>query len=129
MRRDLVLVRGVSGSGKSTFAELITPHVFSADDYFMRDGKYEFNAEELGKAHFWCKLKTEEAMQRGIDKIAVANTFTTWKELKPYFELAKKYNYRVFSVVVENRHGSGDVHSVPPETLDRQEERFNIKLR
>jgi hypothetical protein len=59
----------------------------------------------------------------------VSNTLTTEKELKPYYELAEKYNYTVFSLIVENRHGGTNVHNVPEETLDKMEKRFSIKLR
>ena len=64
-------------------------------------------------------------------EIIVSNTSTTEKELQPYLELAKKYDYKVVSLIVENRHGNKDIHGVPEETLVKMENRFkqNIKLR
>jgi len=82
----------------------------------------------LGAAHLECQNKTVKAMKEGVEKICVANTFTTERELAPYLELGKKYGYRVFSIIVENRMGTKNVHDVPPEVLEKQKNRFNIKL-
>lgn len=128
MNRDLILIRGVSGSGKSTFAEFLYAPIFSADDYFMRNGKYEFDANKLGAAHLDCQTKTANALKKGTPRVVVANTFTTVRELKPYIELGKKYGYRVFTIVVENRHGGINVHNVPAATLAKQKGRFDIQL-
>lgn len=124
----LYLVRGVSGAGKSTLADQLFGTTVSADQYFEYDGGYEFDASKLGHAHKWCQKYVENLMQ-GNNDVAVANTFTTVKEMKPYYKLAEEYGYTVFSIIVENRHGGTDVHNVPEEALQRQENRFNIKLR
>ena len=128
MEKNLILVRGISGSGKTTFAELISGIVFSADDYFMKDGKYEFDSNKLGAAHLECQEKTRVAMKNGTSKICVANTFTTDWEMKAYMTLAKNFGYKVFTVIVENRHGGTNVHDVPAPVLQKQKDRFSIKL-
>jgi hypothetical protein len=48
--------------------------------------------------------------------------------MKPYFELAKQYDYRVTTIIVENRHGAKSIHNVPPETIKKMTDRFEIKL-
>lgn len=127
--RNLVLIRGISGSGKTTFAELVCNTVFSADQYFEdENGNYNFDASKLNDAHEQCQKNTEEAMSKGLSKICVANTFTQEWEMAPYFKLAKKYGYRTFSIVVENRHNNVNIHDVPTETLNKQKSRFDIKL-
>jgi len=73
-------------------------------------------------------MKTKEAMETGLSKICVANTFTTQREMKEYFQLAKQFGYRVFTVIVENRHGGTNVHDVPEQVLTKQKVRFDIKL-
>lgn len=133
--KTLYLFRGVSGAGKSTTAESLAGYnkVNSADDYFYEHGtnknKYEFNSNLLHIAHKQCKNRVEFRMSVSDSSVFVANTFTTEKELKPYFDLANKYDYRVISLIVENRHGNSSIHNVPKETLDKMETRFNIKLR
>jgi hypothetical protein len=67
-------------------------------------------------------------MIKEIPKIAVSNTFTQEWEMEPYFEMAKKYGYKVFSIVIENRHGGSNEHGVPEDKIKIMKERFEIKL-
>lgn len=97
--------------------------------FFEKDGEYKFDATKLGAAHAWCKSEVERAMQYDLSRIFVANTFTMEKEINPYVELAKQYGYDVVSLIIENRHGNSNIHSVPEESLKRMEERFAVKLR
>jgi hypothetical protein len=60
--------------------------------------------------------------------IAVSNTFTQEWEMEDYFKLAEKYNYKVVSLIVENRHGGKNVHGVPDDKLEIMRNRFEIKL-
>lgn len=129
--KSITLIRGISGSGKSTFAEFISDgkyDIFSADDYFMVDGEYKFDPSRLKLAHEDCKNKVEDAMKRNEYSIFVANTFTRKWEMDGYFELAEKYNYRIFTVIVENRHGNKNVHNVPETSINGMRERFEIEL-
>lgn len=63
-------------------------------------------------------------MKKQIDKIIIANTMTSEKELKPYYDLATQFGYKVFSFVLENRHGGVNVHNVPEETLEKMKNRL-----
>ena len=129
MAKTLILVRGLPGSGKTTFARILgAGPVISADDYFMHNGKYIFKPEELGRAHKSCQAETAAYMYEGRGRVYVANTFTTESEMKPYFDLAKKYAYIVFTVIVENRHGGSSVHNVPEASVQAMKNRFSIKL-
>jgi hypothetical protein len=59
-------------------------------------------------------------------KIVVSNTFTLEWEMKPYFELAKVYGYKVFTIIVENRHNGKNVHEVPEDKIQMMKDRFEI---
>jgi hypothetical protein len=72
-------------------------------------------------------MKTD-GTQVNVDKIVVSNTFTQFWEMEPYFELAKKYGYKTFSIVVENRHGGVNQHGVPEEKVEQMKNRFELKL-
>jgi predicted kinase len=128
MEKNLIILRGLPGSGKSTLAKLFDGFVCTADDYHMKNGKYEWKLENAGKAHFECQAKVEWGMKKNAHKIIVANTSTTEKEMKPYYDLANKYGYRVFSVICENRHNGKNTHNVPQESIQKMLERFSIKL-
>jgi predicted kinase len=139
MNKVLVILRGLPGAGKSSFANLIWQSgvIFEADKYFINEeGEYVFDAFKLPKAHQWCIQSIEAAMKRNeesngqyFSEIVVSNTTTTEKEMQPYLDLAKAYGYNVVSLIVENRHGNVSVHGVAEETMDKMEKRFEIKLR
>jgi hypothetical protein len=61
-------------------------------------------------------------------KVIVSNTFTQEWEMKPYFELAEKYGYKTYSIIVENRHGGVNEHGVPEDKLEIMRKRFEILL-
>jgi hypothetical protein len=48
--------------------------------------------------------------------------------MKPYFDLAEKHGYRVYSLIVENRHGGVNEHGVPEDKLEIMKNRFEISL-
>lgn len=136
--KNLILLRGLPGSGKSTTAKLLGAggagyaH-FEADMYFMVDGQYQFNPSALKNAHQWCQSSVEHAMllnkTQGLNStIIVSNTFTQEWEMDAYYKLAEEWGYQVTSLIVENRHGGVNVHGVPDEVLDKMKQRFEIKL-
>lgn len=133
---DLILLRGLPGSGKSTLGDVIlqttqqhNPDVLSADNFFIDDkGNYNFDVTKLKEAHNLCQQKCAERMRLEFSKIVVANTFTQEWEMDPYFEMAKRYRYRVHTLIVENRHGSTNIHDVPNEKLVQMKDRFQISL-
>jgi predicted kinase len=134
----LFLVRGIPGSGKSTFAKNIWNEyaVCEADKFFhnKETGEYNFDASRLKEAHEWCRnevetrMKDHQANPQYYPEIVVSNTFTQEWEMQSYIDLAKKYGYQVTTLIVENRHGNRNVHNVPDETLDRMRQRFEVKL-
>jgi predicted kinase len=139
MEKVLYIVRGIPGSGKSTFAKMLVGEDFlvcEADKYFIdkETGEYNFDSTKIKEAHKFCQDTVETYMKDSLAndqfyrEIAVSNTFTQEWEMRPYFELAKNYGYKVFSVVVENRHGGTNQHGVPEEVLTKMCERFEITL-
>lgn len=100
-------MRGLPGSGKSTFAKKLVGADFlvcEADKYFIdkETGEYKFDPFQLKAAHKACQETVEIYMKDSLlndqfyRQIAVSNTFTQEWEMKPYFELAEKYGYSVF---------------------------------
>jgi len=118
----------VTGSGKSTFAGMVGRAICCADDYFTYGNDYRWSPDKVSAAHDWSQRKCRRFMKAGIERIVVANTSTRVREMQPYMDLAEQFGYRVFTVIVESRHGNKSVHNVPEETLEKMRERFNIKL-
>jgi predicted kinase len=125
--KTLILVRGLPGAGKSTFAKTLGGIHIEADHYFMKDGEYKFDASKLKQAHEYCRTSTEGWMMEGYN-IVVSNTFTQEWEMEPYFRLAKDHGYRVICLIVENRHNGVNEHGVPADKLEQMKNRFEIKL-
>jgi len=137
MNKILTLVRGLPGSGKSTFANLITNKfsICEADLFFYdKEGNYNFDATKIKQAHEWCREQVEIRMKdNGVNpqfypEIVVSNTFTQEWEMEAYYKLAEQYGYKVFSIIVENRHGGVNQHGVPADKLEQMKNRFQIKL-
>lgn len=131
--KELYIVRGVSGAGKSTVADALSENslwpVCEADSYHYQNGDYNWKVENQAAAHSWCKEKVRGAMSYGFDRIIVSNTNTSLKEIQPYIDMAEEFGYSVFSLVIENRHGNNSVHRVPQETRDAQERRLRNSLK
>lgn len=121
----LYIVRGLPGSGKSTLAKKLVelPEFHhEADQYFIDENQYRFDAAKLGHAHLWCQDQVRFDMVYLIDKISVSNTFTTRKEIKPYLDLCEQFGYTPFIITCENNFGN--IHNVPEETLSKMKARF-----
>lgn len=131
--KELFLLRGLPGAGKSSLAKsLIGDNDRAhreADMYFLdENGNYVFNPSQLKEAHAWCQEEIEFVMKTQYERVVVSNTFTMAWEMQPYYDLAEKYGYRVYSLVVENRHGGENVHNVPKEKIKEMARRFNVKI-
>jgi predicted kinase len=134
--KNLYIVRGLPGSGKSTFAKSIAKpwQIFEADQFFMKNGIYTFDMTKLKDAHNDCKRRVHKALHPGLlssflyNTVVVSNTFTQDWEMRFYQIIGKKYGYKIHTIIVENRHGGTNQHGVPDEKLDIMRNRFQTKL-
>jgi predicted kinase len=94
----------------------------------MNNGIYEFDASKLRQAHDWCRKETFRSMATNWSRIIVSNTFTQEWEMEEYIELGNRYQYKIYSLIVENRHDGVNTHNVPNEVLTKMRNRFEIKL-
>ena len=114
----LYIVRGLPGSGKSTFARKICGAVVEADQFFERNGRYEFNPSLLKEAHEWCYNSVAMLLAEG--DVAVANTFTQIWEMQRYLDLPNPKTV----ITVEGDHGS--IHNVPDEAIMKMANRWQM---
>lgn len=129
----LILLRGLPGSGKSELAVILSENgkypVHSIDQYFTEsDGRYNFRFEDNHLAYNQCELNTISSLQKGIEKVFVDNTFTLEWEMEPYFKMAERFNYYLFVLTVENRHGNKNIHQVTDEQLQKMAEKYQVVL-
>lgn len=121
---ELVLIRGLPGSGKSTMARvlaLVGYQHFEADQFFMQDGVYRFDGSRIREAHAWCQDMTRKALLQG-HRTVVSNTFTQLREMAPYQAMSRLVR------VIEAQGHWGNVHGVPEETLQRMAGRWEPLL-
>ncbi len=109
----LYLLRGVPGSGKSTFSKtilaglgidttndtIVKQHVLSTDDFFIgEDGKYNFDPKKLSFNHQQNQNRAKNQMRIGVTPLFIDNTNISAWEMKPYVDLADRFGYQVIVV-------------------------------
>ena len=120
----LVIVRGLPGSGKSTFAQTMFPTYVhaEADQYFVQNGEYVWNSSRVHNAHSYCYNKVKEALYNGKD-VVVSNTFVTRNEITDYLEF--EYFVLDLEVYVFELHTSfTSIHNVPDETIAKMKDKW-----
>ena len=95
--KKVIIMRGVSGSGKSTYIRKHYPDakIASADEFFMRGGEYRFNPQELGEAHQYCWRIFWHHVSSGAELIVIDNTNMTAIEISAYVLPAEARGYEV----------------------------------
>lgn len=131
MNRTLIIIRGLPGSGKSTFAKMMSNghSVFSIDDYFTNEkGEYHFIHTENHKAYKQCEENVRVAMKDGEEKIFLDNVFSLAWEIEPYFKMASEFNYTVHVVTVEKYHDGKNIHQISEKQIAKMGEKYQVKL-
>jgi NEDD4-binding protein 2 len=135
MNNVVVIVRGLPGSGKSTLASSLAKNndgfIFSTDNFFMVNGKYEFDGKYIGDAHTWNKLNTLKALRSGYPYIIVDNTNTQYWEMEPYIKMAFDFGYDVSIVEPNNQDrfnvglcAARNIHGVSREVIQKMNDRW-----
>jgi tRNA uridine 5-carbamoylmethylation protein Kti12 len=141
----VIIIRGTSGSGKTTYAKNLVSNflrekpggtfsIVSADDYFMRDGNYEFNPAELGEAHRQCFGNFMNALNNCVDLVIVDNTNINKYEIAPYlmFASCRRSDYREVEIIrcvaTITVAAERNVHGVSLKTIDSMATRMEKLL-
>lgn len=145
---NVVVLMGVSGAGKNYFIDNNMPEanmIVSADTFFMKDGKYVFDAAKLGDAHSACFRKFIENVRLTADyasdgsvknttpgTLVVNNTNSSISEIAPYMAAAKAYGadasiicLRIDPVIAASRA----THGAPLETIVKMAAKIDQTLK
>jgi hypothetical protein len=95
--KQLIIMRAPSGAGKSSLAKILGMGgvIYSTDDFFEVDGKYNFDGSKLGQAHKWNFERAIEAMKKGISPIVIDNTNVKFYEAKAYVKAGIELGYSI----------------------------------
>lgn len=112
----LILVRGLPGSGKSTWVRTNFPGIFhlEADMFFMKNGMYFFEKSKLAQNHLTLQRIAKMILDEGAD-VVISNTFVhTWEITSIIYHpsVTESVVYRMTSMY-------GTTHGVPEETVTR----------
>ncbi len=124
----LYVVRGPFGTGKTEFARTITENVVSSWDYYMQYGENKWNSKLKPYADKHCVNQTEMLMDKGVETIAVTSSFSTNCDIDIYYDLAEKFGYKVFCLVMDNRNIEEYKKDVPHEVVTDQAERLKSNI-
>jgi predicted kinase len=99
----ITVLRGISGSGKSTWVKNNAPdaHVVSADHFFMIDGEYKFDPSKLQENHTKCFREFMDAILSSEAHIVIDNTNIQAWEYSPYVIAGEAFGYTVEILTLE----------------------------
>ena len=127
--KELILIRGLPGTGKSKFAQDFYPQYMNLDieDFFSRDGQYRFDASKIKDAHMWCLSLTKFYLNQG-ESVTVATHFCKEWEIMGYISAGIKYNAKIKIIVCDTVYGNP--HKVPnhiQEQMKNSWENFTLE--
>lgn len=115
---ELVIIRGLPGSGKSTAAKKMSGYAhIESDTFFIVDGEYIYDQRGLTKAHNWCFREVKKSLEAGNNTV-VSNTFSRVSEFRRYMSLG--FPFKVITTTGEWEN----IHAVPEATIQKMRDRW-----
>lgn len=110
----LRVIRGLPGSGKSTYGRKFGAILIESDMALFYNGKYTWTPENHEKAIRWVGTMLQLNLLYNHD-ITLCGVFTKARVFQKHIDLAKKHGYKV--EVHRCTANYGNIHDVPEEVL------------
>jgi predicted kinase len=124
----VIILRGLPGSGKSIMVEKLSKDrkykdvfICSSDHYFMKDGQYKYNPDEIVNAHNYCMRRFLTELPRCHEVIFVDNTNIERWNFMGYVQVAQALGCTVEIVEIKRDITeciNGNIHGVPPVCVE-----------
>lgn len=112
LNNEILLIRGLPGSGKTTKATVMNGYRhLEADQFLEVNGEYVYDASKVKLAHDWCVSTAKECLEQGLN-VVVSNTFVRLWELQRYIDLGFPFR------IIEMKEKYQNIHGVPQEKID-----------
>jgi len=134
----LLILRGLPGSGKSTFSKAVIEEAqkngltfarFCTDDYWQIHGR--FNPVELPAAHAWNFNRAATAMIDGINVVIIDNVNKKREQFSNYSIFGEAHGYEVVTKVIGEftdkailEYFHRNLHNVPLHTIVKMAQEF-----
>lgn len=127
----LILLRGISGSGKTTWSKKLRGfYPCSADYYMLVNGVYQFHPDKLPMAHTKCQARVKRLLSEG-QNVLVDNTNTRDSDLMVYIRMGLDAGAEVEVVTLlcdPQEAFQRNRHEVPLDTIRHQHENLVASL-
>jgi len=112
LNNEIVLIRGLPGSGKTTLANSMNSYRhLEADQFLEVNGEYVYDASKVKLAHDWCVSTAKECLEQGLN-VVVSNTFVRLWEMQRYIDHGFPFR------IIEMKEKYQNIHGVPQEKID-----------
>lgn len=120
MQQEIILIRGLPGSGKSTIAKQMIGYVHLEADMFLEvGGIYVYDASKVSQAHDWCIASAKTALENG-ENVVVSNTFVKLWELERYVNLGFPFR------IIEANGKWSNIHGVSHDKIEKMKSRWEF---
>ena len=124
--KKVKIIRGVPGIGKRNYVYYLESNlnreyiICDWNNFFIKDGQYEFNGKDTSKAESYCLQTYLNAIKNDIKRIYVIGNFNQKWQYDNYIKLANLFNYKVDITELECKnttelmyYNNRSVHKIP----------------
>ena len=127
--RDVIIVRGLPGSGKTSYVKTFLPGVLliEGDQYYMTgDGRYLFGTGMLKNSTEYTMVMLSTALSLGIKCVVVTLTSPDGSSAKSLAKIASAFGYHVSHrwIDFDNGNTNQNRHNVPKEVINTMKQNW-----